>query len=368
VDDHAVLLSSLLGVLFVLILLYLDKYEREPLLKIGTLFAASILATGLYGGIHSRIAGEEDPWTLGLVCIRTPLLEEGLKFGLFLLVYLSWRRWIDEPYDLAVYLGIIALGFSVQENIGYYVICTRHAFLSGVLTGDFSWYDRALAGIAARRAVPGHLMMGVVGAWVMACGFGKRSFPLWFVAAYLAAVVVHAGWNFFAFGGMPALFFYLMPLVVCTCLIVRRLREGSIYWRTQRRWRDATYRILHALERSAAVGEMIPPEAQALVESGGRGLRQIQRVLRGLPLRPGTDQARIFRALEEELPDGRSAFDIPALEDLDRRLVRIGEVLGPYRSSFLHWTYWFALLAILTSLGFLATILSLVLERAIVRL
>jgi hypothetical protein len=113
---------------------------------------------------------------------------------------------------------------------------------------------------------------------------------------------------------------------------------------------------------------MIPPEAQALVESGGRGLRQIQRVLRGLPLRPGTDQARIFRALEEELPDGRSAFDIPALEDLDRRLVRIGEVLGPYRSSFLHWTYWFALLAILTSLGFLATILSLVLERAIVRL
>jgi hypothetical protein len=83
VQPHAVLHSSLIGVLSIVLLLYLDKYEREPLPRIGALFAASTLATGIFGGLISRFAGWDDGWSITRLCIRTPFLEEGMKFGPF---------------------------------------------------------------------------------------------------------------------------------------------------------------------------------------------------------------------------------------------------------------------------------------------
>lgn len=366
-QPHAVLLSSLIGVLYIVLLLYLDKYEREPLLRIGALFAASILVTGIYGGILTRGLSGDDEDTLFRLCVRTPLLEEGVKFGLFLAVYLLWRRWIDEPFDLIVYLGIVALGFSVQENIGYYFVNTHAAFVSGAITGDYSWYDRSLATIALRRGIPGHLMMQTVGAWVLSRGFRKPSFPVWFVAAYLVAVVAHACWNFTASCGITAFRFYVIPMAVATIVVVSTMRGKSQYWTTQEMWLAAVGRFMKSLEAAVATArEGTSPESRRLGEASVQHMKWILRSVRGLTIRPGTDQVSIFRALQEHLPDGPPVLDDRGLEDLDRRLRRIADVLGPYRSFTLHWPYWFGLLAIFASVGFFATILSLVLERTIV--
>jgi RsiW-degrading membrane proteinase PrsW (M82 family) len=362
VDSRAVLLSSLLGVAYVLLLLFLDKYEREPLRKIAWLFAVSILATGLYGGLITRITGMDEELTLARACVRTPLLEEGLKYGIFLFVFLVWRKWIDEPFDLVVYLGIIALGFTVQENLGYYLSFTHGAFISGHVTGDFSCYDRALAGIALHRVLPGHLMMETAGAWVMARGIGARSFPLWFVLAYLASVAAHAIWNLTAAGGIFFFRVYSIALVLFCCWIVLRLRERSVYWRMQQHWQRATRGVLDEIEKQIGAIASIPAGLRPRMESIAARLRWILRELRVLPVRSGTDQAGVFRAFEAQSLSGLPALDEVGLADLDDRLGRLVETLKPYRNVSMHWTYWIALLAIFVTVGFCATVASMVIE------
>lgn len=361
-DSRAVLLSSLLGVTYVLLLLFLDKYEREPLRKIAWLFAASILATGLYGGLIARIVGTAEELTLTRVCVRAPLLEEGLKYGIFLFVFLGWRKWIDEPFDLVVYLGIIALGFTVQENLGYYLSFTRPAFISGHITGDFGVYDQALTGIALRRALPGHLMMQTAGAWVMSRGIGTRRFPLWFLLAYLTSVVTHGLWNLTASCGLLIFRSYSIAMTLFSCWIVIRLRERSAYWRLQQRWQREMQGVLDRTEQLTAGFTSIPAELQLKIDTVIARLRWILREIRVLPVRSGTDQAGVFRTFEAQRLSDLPAMNEMGLADLDDRLGRIIAALEPYRNVSLHWTYWIGLLAIFVTVGFCATVASIVIE------
>jgi RsiW-degrading membrane proteinase PrsW (M82 family) len=113
--------------LFAYILYWLDRYEKEPLLLLGAVFAwGMVVAAGgayvlntLFGIGAYMLTGSETAADIATGSISAPLVEEGLKGFAVLLVFLIFRREFDSILDGIVYAGIAALGFAATENSLY---------------------------------------------------------------------------------------------------------------------------------------------------------------------------------------------------------------------------------------------------------
>jgi RsiW-degrading membrane proteinase PrsW (M82 family) len=113
--------------LFAGFLYWLDRYEKEPKILVGTgflwgaVFAAgvafvvnTILGMGLY-----LFTGSEAATELATGSLVAPPVEEVLKGLAVLLVFLIFRSEFDSVLDGIVYAGITALGFAATENTYY---------------------------------------------------------------------------------------------------------------------------------------------------------------------------------------------------------------------------------------------------------
>jgi len=127
----AILLSLILGVLpaffYALIIYWLDRYEKEPLLLLGAVFiwgavfaagGAFILNTTFGIGVF-LLTGSEGTTELATGSVSAPLVEESLKGLAVLIVFLLFRKEFDSLLDGVVYAGVTALGFAATENSFY---------------------------------------------------------------------------------------------------------------------------------------------------------------------------------------------------------------------------------------------------------
>jgi RsiW-degrading membrane proteinase PrsW (M82 family) len=146
-DTTAVLVSITLGflpmLLFAWIVYWIDRYEKEPRLLLGVVFAwgaflaagaAFLVNTALEMGIYifTRSEALTDLTTGSLIA---PIVEECLKgFGV-LIVFLVFRKEFDSILDGIIYASITALGFAATEN-AFYIF-------------TYGYTENGLAGIAA---------------------------------------------------------------------------------------------------------------------------------------------------------------------------------------------------------------------------
>lgn len=113
--------------LFAAIVYWLDRYEKEPRILLGVVFAwgavvaagvAFVVNTGLGIGVYmftqSEIATE-----LTTGSLIAPVVEETLKGLAVLLVFLLFHREFDSILDGIVYAAIVAMGFAATENVYY---------------------------------------------------------------------------------------------------------------------------------------------------------------------------------------------------------------------------------------------------------
>jgi RsiW-degrading membrane proteinase PrsW (M82 family) len=122
------LLLALYLVPVFLVVYLLDAYEREPLsLVFGALLWGAVAATSLaglanhdWGAVVARLLGPDaaSRWTAALTA---PLVEETLKAVGVVLVYLIARSEINGLVDGFVYGATVGLGFSVVENVFYFI-------------------------------------------------------------------------------------------------------------------------------------------------------------------------------------------------------------------------------------------------------
>jgi RsiW-degrading membrane proteinase PrsW (M82 family) len=122
---------------------FLDLFEREPWsLMIGAVLwggvAATVmagLANGHWGAVIARIGGPDFAarWT---AAFTAPPVEETLKLIGVVLIYLIARDEIDDEMDGFVYGALVGLGFTVFEDI-FYFIAVFGGSTHGVLTGFF---------------------------------------------------------------------------------------------------------------------------------------------------------------------------------------------------------------------------------------
>jgi RsiW-degrading membrane proteinase PrsW (M82 family) len=228
--------ASLPVPIYVMLLLWIDRYESEPLWMLATaffwgalvaVFIAFIFNTGLSimaaVATHDQQIGEN----FGAV-ISAPIVEESAKAAILLILFLWKRDEFDGIVDGIVYAGMVGLGFAMTENVLYYGRAVQGG--AGVLT-----FILVLRGMAAPFSHPLFTSMTGMGlGWSRQSnnGFIKIVAP---VVGFMLAVAMHSTWNGSAtYGGTAGFFaayFGIMgPAFIVTLMVIffSLRREGRI--------------------------------------------------------------------------------------------------------------------------------------------
>jgi RsiW-degrading membrane proteinase PrsW (M82 family) len=184
------------AIIYLFPLLWLDRYDPEPLWLLALAFAWGALVAVLVSvvantfiGVAVTLSVSEDAGQLAGAVISAPIFEEGSK-GLGLVILLIFfRRYLDDILDGIVFGGVIALGFATVENVMYYGSALAEAgfgamiflfVLRGILSPFAHVTFTAMTGIGCGISRESHK------------GFVKIAAP---VIGYVFAVALHAIWN-----------------------------------------------------------------------------------------------------------------------------------------------------------------------------
>jgi RsiW-degrading membrane proteinase PrsW (M82 family) len=202
--------------IYILPLIWLDRYDPEPLWLLALAFAWGALVAVIFSATINDLMGAYFGRDVATV-ISAPVFEEGSKgFGLVLLL-IFFRHEFDDILDGIVFGGTIALGFATVENVLYYG--------RGLVEGGFPALVVLffLRGVLSPFAHVTFTSMTGIG-----CGIAREShntlvrllLPL---MGYGCAVLLHAVWNgtptFFGFEGfwLGYLFVQIPFFVIFVC-------------------------------------------------------------------------------------------------------------------------------------------------------
>ncbi len=104
---------------YLLPLIWLDRYDPEPLWLLALAFAWGALVSVAVSFVINTLIGLVLGQFVGAV-ISAPIFEEGSKGLGLILVLLFFRKEFDDILDGIIYAGVIALGFATVENVLYY--------------------------------------------------------------------------------------------------------------------------------------------------------------------------------------------------------------------------------------------------------
>jgi protease PrsW len=300
---------------YVMLVLWLDRYEPEPPWMLATAFFwgalvavfFAILINSFGGALVEQIYNEDAANFYGLV-ISAPLVEEGFKaLALFGLCF--WKRdEFDGVLDGIIYAAMVGLGFAMTENVKYYgeAVAESNAVGVFVVRGLFSPYAHPLftsmTGIGLGLARQSHSRAA------------KAALPF---VGFALAVVLHAGWNGSAYfaqkfdNGLLVLAMYflvMVPTFIALLLVVyfALRREGRILREHLRCDLERGLLTLEEYERVCSVRARARASLGALTRGGAgtwRARRQLHRaaselafhrnrVARGITARDGSDAHR----------------------------------------------------------------------------
>ncbi len=170
-----IIFAMFAGMLAVPIVLPLEHYARAvlpTLSSIGPLFDRFALNTSI-----------ELP-----VIIAWATIEETVKFVLAALLIL-WRKQVDEPIDLIIYMICVALGFAALENALFLVAPLANGdVMQTVLANNLRFVGATLLHVIASSTV----------GFAMALAYRKRRHvrPLAVALGLILAIALHAIFNF----------------------------------------------------------------------------------------------------------------------------------------------------------------------------
>jgi protease PrsW len=212
--------------IYVMLLLWIDRYESEPLWMLATaffwgavvaVFVSLIFNTGLSLMAAAAARSQEVGENFGAV-ISAPIVEESAK-AFILVVLFFWKKdEFDGVVDGIVYAGMAGLGFAMTENVLYY----GRAVSDGP---DALTFIFVLRGMAAPFSHPLFTSMTGIGlGWAREStnGFIKLVAP---VLGFMLAMLLHATWNGSAvYGGgigfIVSYFVIMGPAFIVTLMVV----------------------------------------------------------------------------------------------------------------------------------------------------
>ncbi len=202
------------AVIYILPLIWLDRYDPEPLWLLALAFAwgalVAVIVSFIINTTISQVVGSVVSPNAGRIVgavISAPVFEEGSKGLGVVLIMLFFRKYFDDILDGIVFAGVIALGFATVENVLYYGNSLKEAGFAGmavlfVVRGVFSPFAH----------VTFTSMTGI------GCGIARESHKTYVrillpLLGYLGAMTLHGIWNSLAvLGGLQG--FVLGYLVI----------------------------------------------------------------------------------------------------------------------------------------------------------
>ncbi|HEX8001028.1 MAG TPA: PrsW family intramembrane metalloprotease [Pyrinomonadaceae bacterium] len=197
-----VLLALLPVPIYLLLILWLDRYESEPLWMLalsflwGATFAAfiAIIVNSIGARAVAEAYGVEEAMFYGLV-ISAPVVEEFSKAFVLFVIFFWKKDEFDGIMDGIVYAGMVGLGFAMTENIKYY---GDAAMASMSMRMDHVTPTFFLRGGLAAFAHPLFTSMTGIGlGWARQSTSKAIKITMPFLGLILA-MCVHATWNYSA--------------------------------------------------------------------------------------------------------------------------------------------------------------------------
>jgi protease PrsW len=222
--------------LYVVLVLWIDRYEAEPLWMLATAFFwGALIATffafllnttsqGIVGSLTDASAGEAFA-----AVISAPIVEEIGK-AIILFIFFFWRKdEFDGVVDGIVYASMAALGFAMTENILYYGKAAAEGG-GGALT-----LTVIIRGFFAPFSHP--LFTSLTG---IGLGLARQSTNIAIkvltpIIGLLMAIFMHSIWNgsaVFGGGGVFILTYLIVMvpafLIILTIISLALRREGQV--------------------------------------------------------------------------------------------------------------------------------------------
>lgn len=230
----AIVFATLPVPIYVILILWIDRYESEPLWIVALAFiwgaSVAVFLAYLINTIGAIVVAAVLGPTLATyygALISAPVFEESGK-GLILFILFFWKKdEFDGVVDGFVYAAMVGLGFAMTENFQYY----GRALLRGefgqvyLLRGGFAAYSHplftAMTGIGL--GIARHLKNPLPKALVILLGFGL-------------AIFTHFLWNLFALLSSTLADFLVLYAVVMVPIFLLTLgviafsvyREGQV--------------------------------------------------------------------------------------------------------------------------------------------
>ncbi|PYS98118.1 MAG: hypothetical protein DMF63_17455 [Acidobacteria bacterium] len=192
----AAVIAFVPAMIYLFPLIWLDRYDPEPLWLLSLAFAWGALVAVIFSIVVNSViaAGVEANFgtDAGIIVggvFSAPIFEEASK-GIGLLVLLIFfRKYFDDILDGIVFAGVIALGFATVENVQYYGTAIGQSGFGGLIILFF------MRGILSPFAHVTFTSMTGIG-----CGISRESHnPIIRVIApvfgYFGAVLLHGLWN-----------------------------------------------------------------------------------------------------------------------------------------------------------------------------
>lgn len=207
------------GVVVVAGLLFLDRFEPEPPLKLlfaflwgcGVAALIALVVNTLGIAVLSTAVGAGGGMLLG-ASFLAPVVEESLKGSVLLL--LLWRRRdeINGVTDCVLYAGMVAMGFAFIEDINYFAEAMNKSGEAVVVT----WVARTVLGPVGHPAFTSATAVGV--AYAATARRGAKG-VLAVIGGWCLAVFLHMSWNFGSSFGLIGLGFSLL-IILCWIVVL----------------------------------------------------------------------------------------------------------------------------------------------------
>jgi RsiW-degrading membrane proteinase PrsW (M82 family) len=232
-----ILFATLPLPVYVLLILWIDRYESEPLWMLAMAFFwgatfAAFMAIVINSTIANALPLTQDPisgryYSYYAMVASAPIVEEFSK-GMVLFILFWWKKdEFDGVIDGIVYAGLVGLGFAMTENFKYYGEAAR---LGGNnLTGLF-----ILRGAISPFAHPLFTSMTGIGLGLARQSSRQITKVFMPILGLLAAMLLHSTWNRSAISG-PGVFFLVYGFVMLpifagaiVAIVYALRREGRI--------------------------------------------------------------------------------------------------------------------------------------------
>lgn len=313
--------------LYLILVLWIDRYESEPLWMLTTAFfwggLVAVFIAFLFNTASSVVVSvmteSMEAGQAFAAVVSAPIVEETAK-ALILFILFFKKDEFDGVVDGIVYAAMAGLGFAMTENIQYYGRAVMESG-GGGLTAVF-----ILRGTLSPFAHPLFTSMTGIGLGLARQSrntFVKLAMP---VLGLLTAISMHAIWNgsVVIFGGLGFLFAYLVIMVpafviILVVIFLALRREGQVVKEFLQPDFQGGRLTQQEYERLCTIRGRMGSSFNAFSRGGvgsWRACRQANQVASELAFH----RSRVARGLSSESAQEREAAYLTALQDLLTRL------------------------------------------------